>query len=68
MKEFFVYVLVFLCGGIVGGVVEYFVLRNNPKIVKELEAKFEEARAEAARYRKAYEELVQKLQEKLKDK
>lgn len=68
MKEFFVYVLVFLCGGIVGGVVEYFVLRNNPKIVKELEESLAKAKAEAVKYREQYEALVAKIKLKVEDK
>lgn len=68
MKEFFVYLLVFVAGGVAGGVAEYLVLRNNPQIVKELEESLAKAKAEAARYRQAYEELVAKIKLKVEDK
>lgn len=64
MKEFFVYLLVFVAGGVVGIVAEYFILRNNPKIVKKLEEDLANVKAEAARYRQAYEDLVRKIKEK----
>ncbi len=64
MKEFFVYLLVFVAGGVVGIVAEYFILRNNPKIVKKLEEELANVKAEAARYRQAYEDLVRKIKEK----
>jgi len=68
MKEFFVYLLVFVAGGVVGGVAEYLVLRNNPQIVKELEESLAKAKAEAAKYREQYEALVAKIKLKVEDK
>lgn len=68
MNEFLVYLLVFVAGGIAGGVAEYLVLRNNPQIVKELEESLAKAKAEAAKYREAYETLVAKIKLKVEDK
>ena len=47
---------------------EYFVLRNNPQIVKELEESLAKAKAEAAKYREQYEALVAKIKLKIEDK
>lgn len=68
MKELFIYILVFVTGGVAGGVVEYLVLRNNPQIVKELEESLAKAKAEAAKYREQYEALVTKIKLKVEDK
>jgi len=68
MKELFIYILVFVAGGVAGGVAEYLVLRNNPQIVKELEESLAKAKAEAAKYREQYEALVAKIKLKVEDK
>jgi len=68
MNEFLVYLLVFVAGGIVGAVAEYLVIRNNPQIAKKLEEELAKAKSEAAEYRKAYEDLVTKLKNKVEGK
>jgi len=68
MNGFLVYLLVFVAGGIIGAVAEYLILRNNPQIVKDLEKSLAKAKAEAAEYRKVYEDLVTKLKNKVEGK
>ncbi len=65
MKEFFLYILIFVCGGIAGMIAEYFVLRNNPQIVEKLEKELADAKADVAKYRQAYEDLRAKIKEKV---
>jgi len=68
MTLFLYCLLFFVLGAVVGGLAEYLILRNNPKIVKELEEGLAKAKAEAAKYREQYEALVAKIKLKVEDK
>lgn len=61
-------ILAFVAGGVAVGVTEYFVLRNNPQIVKKLEEDLAKVKGDAAKYREAYEELLTKIKLKANDK
>lgn len=68
MTLFLYCLLFFVLGAVVGGLAEYLILRNNPKIVKELEESLAKAKAEAVKYREQYEALVAKIKLKVEDK
>lgn len=57
--------IAFIVGAVVGAGAAYLVLRNNPRIVEQLKESLDKARAEEAKYREKYEELIAKIKLKV---